>query len=223
MSYTKVCNAPPTPQVLLHTNNNRAKCNRELPCENCIKRGEKATCKYASNAIRNPKRRNSNVGERLRRVEKLVSELAEGPVLHERLVASQRVNVDDAQEERYMPRNSGGVTAAEPPTPRKARGHIENTHWLSILNDIKEVREELAQSDIMTSPEDDADINEDQEEEDVDLVLGATQPLPTFQEIINSLPPRPICDTLLSQYFTSPIVLRTLILIRFIEIGANGS
>ncbi|KAI7970866.1 hypothetical protein EIK77_008046 [Talaromyces pinophilus] len=109
-----------------------------------------------------------------------------------------------------MPRNSGIAAGMEPPTPRKGRGYIENTHWLSILDDIKEVREQLAQSDIMTSPEDSADINEEaQEEEEIDLVLGATQPLPTVQEIINSLPPRPICDMLLSQYFTSPIVLRT--------------
>jgi len=109
-----------------------------------------------------------------------------------------------------MPRNSGSAVGIQSPTPRKARGHIENTHWLSILDDIKEVREQLAQSDIMTSPEDNADINEEaQEEEEIDLVLGAMQPLPTFQEIIHSLPPRSICDTLLSQYFTSPIVLRT--------------
>lgn len=116
---------------------------------------------------------------------------------------------DSLHEERYMPRHGGGARI-ESPTPRKARGHIENTHWLSILDDIKEIREQLAQSDIMTSPEDNADINEEvQEEEEIDLVLGATQPLPTFQEIINALPPRPICDMLLSQYFTSPIVLRT--------------
>lgn len=108
-----------------------------------------------------------------------------------------------------MPRNSSAAVGIEQPIPRKARGRIENTHWLSILDDIKEVREQLSQSDITTSPEDNADVNDEaQEEEEIDLVLGATQPLPTFQEIINSLPPRPMCDTLLSQYFTSPIVLR---------------
>ncbi|GAM42118.1 hypothetical protein TCE0_043r15797 [Talaromyces pinophilus] len=114
-----------------------------------------------------------------------------------------------------MPRNSGIAAGIEPPTPQKGRGYIENTHWLSILDDIKEVREQLAQSDIMTSP-DSADINEEaQEEEEIDLVLGATQPLPTVQEIINSLPPRPICDMLLSQYFTSPIVLPIIHTIKF--------
>ncbi|KAL3704326.1 hypothetical protein TMatcc_010017 [Talaromyces marneffei ATCC 18224] len=206
------------------TNDNRAKCNRELPCESCIKRDERATCKYASNAIRNPKSRNSNVGERLKRVEKLVSELVGGSEVNEQVSVNQRGNVDENIQEgrRYRPRGSGGVTAAierESPITRKTRGHIENTHWLSILDDIKEVREQLAQSDIMTSPEDDVDTHEEEqeeeEEEEIDLVLGATQPLPTFQEIINSLPPRPICDTLLSQYFTSPMVLPIIHTIKF--------
>lgn len=123
---------------------------------------------------------------------------SQGGVVHESI-----------QEERFVPRNSNTVEI-EQPTPRKARGHIEDSHWLSILDDIKEVREQLAQSDIMTSPEDNADINDEAQEEEIDLVLGATQPLPTLQEIVNSLPPRPMCDMLLSQYFTSPVVLRTL-------------
>jgi hypothetical protein len=141
----------------------------------------------------------------------LVSELVGGSEVKEQVVERRGGVVNDnSHDERYIPRNTSTVVGIEPPTPRRARGHIENTHWLSILDDIKEVREQLAQSDIMTSPEDNADINEEaQEEEEIDLVLGATQPLPTFQEIINSLPPRPVCDTLLSQYFTSPIVLRT--------------
>ncbi|KUL89199.1 hypothetical protein ZTR_03820 [Talaromyces verruculosus] len=199
----------------------KAKCNRGLPCENCIKRGEKTTCKYASNAIRNPsKRRNSNVGERLRRVEKLVSELVGGAEGDERVDERERHRAglvyDSSREGRYMPRNSGIAAGIEPPTPRKGRGYIEYTHWLSILDEIKEVREQLAESDIMTSPVDNADINEEaQEEEEIDLVLGATKPLPTFQDIINSLPPRPICDTLLSQYFTSPVVLPIIHTIKF--------
>ncbi|KAF5016309.1 hypothetical protein F66182_12047, partial [Fusarium sp. NRRL 66182] len=186
----------------------KAKCNRELPCENCIKRGEKATCKYASNAIRNSagKRRNSNVGERLRRVEKLVSELVGSEENAQATESQGGVVHESIQEERFVPRNSNTVEI-EQPTPRKARGHIEDSHWLSILDDIKEVREQLAQSDIMTSPEDNADINDEAQEEEIDLVLGATQPLPTLQEIVNSLPPRPMCDMLLSQYFTSPVVL----------------
>ncbi|KUL82400.1 hypothetical protein ZTR_10325 [Talaromyces verruculosus] len=198
-----------------------AKCNRELPCENCIKRGEKASCKYASNAIRNPgKRRNSNVGERLRRVEKLVSELVGSAEGDERVIERERrgagIVYESIHEERYMPRNNGIAARIEPSAPRKARGHIENAHWLSILDDIKEVREQLAQSGIMTSPKDSIEINEEaQEEEEIDLVLGATQPLPTFQEIIDSLPPRPICDTLLSQYFTSPIALPIVHTIKF--------
>lgn len=157
----------------------------------------------------------------------MVSELVGGAEGNERVVERERRGAglvhDSIHEERYMPRNNGIAVGIEPPTPRKARGHIENTHWLSILDDIKEVREQLAQSDILTSPEDNTEINEEaQEEEEIDLVLGATQPLPTFQEIIDSLPPRPICDTLLSQYFTSPMVLRISSLARLSRLMLTG-
>ncbi|EED14297.1 conserved hypothetical protein [Talaromyces stipitatus ATCC 10500] len=198
----------------------KAKCNRDLPCEACIKRGEKSACKYASNAIRNPKRRKSNVGERLRRVEKLVSELVGEPNLDDRVLDSQGDGIVNSSRERFATRNdhiyaheSASERETQPRVSKKARAHIEKAHWLSILDDIKEVREELAQSEIMTSPEENEDIIE--QEEEIDLVLGPTQKLPTFQNIINSLPSRPICDTLLSQYFNAPMILPIIHAIKF--------
>lgn len=200
----------------------RAKCNRELPCESCIKRGERSTCKYANNAIRNPKpnKRSSNsnsnnVGERLQRVESLLFDLIEGGVGGS---WSPRGDGDSFFNDSSQAKTGSRRGASQMVTPTHEDGdgdddgvnslanpNIENksTHWLSILDDIKEVREQLSQSEIFTPEENDMN----QEQEEIDLALGTTE-LPKLQDIIASLPPRAVCDGILSQYFNSSMNLR---------------
>jgi hypothetical protein len=200
----------------------RAKCNRELPCEACIKRGERSACKYANNAIRHFKAvksngnnnghstNNSNVGERLQRVENLVFELISG----RGSTMDSSTGDDDSFANGSSQPGSGDSGASRMDTTTThddgemgksiPRPTVENsTHWLSILDDIKEVREQLSQSGLLT-PEDNDIPNE---EEEMDLVLGPME-LPKFQDIIQSLPPRPVCDKMLAQYFNSPLILR---------------
>ncbi|KAH8692102.1 fungal-specific transcription factor domain-containing protein [Talaromyces proteolyticus] len=185
----------------------KAKCNRELPCDACIKRGDRSLCKYAGNAIRNPKPKN-NVGERLQRVENLVSELLEGGIINESSKKESNEPLGD---------NSALVFTKTTPNDEEAtiqnetiqRGHLDSTHWLSILDDIKEVRQHLSQSEIYTPEENDID-----NEQELDLVLGPTE-LSRIQDIIHSLPPRPICDKLLSQYFNSTFNLPIVHTVKF--------
>jgi hypothetical protein len=75
--------------------------------------------------------------------------------------------------------------------------YVDSSHWLSILNDIKEVREQLSLSSAQV--EEQPDITKD---EDVDLVLGPV-PMPNKVDMIKSLPARSVCDSLLSQYFNA--------------------
>lgn len=74
-------------------------------------------------------------------------------------------------EERYVSRKRGATVGMELPIARKARNQIANSHWLSILDDIKEVHERPAQSDALSAFEDhDLDIHEEtQEEEEIDF------------------------------------------------------
>jgi hypothetical protein len=73
---------------------------------------------------------------------------------------------------------------------------VDSSHWLSILHDIKELRESLNNSQVQGNES----IGILSPEPETDLVFGALQ-LPTLREIIWSLPSRPVCDSLLSQYF----------------------
>ncbi|KAK9235108.1 fungal-specific transcription factor domain-containing protein [Lipomyces kononenkoae] len=197
----------------------KMKCNRELPCESCIKRGERSTCKYASNSNRNAKFKKSNLGERLQRVESVVFELLQGELDKE---TSKHKDIDPFSKSQPWPFNSAAAPApaqtettpdeAQKPIlhRKKQRNHqIDSTHWLSVLNDIKEVREQLSQSDIFTPEENDMH-NEPEE----DLLLKSTGS-PDIQDIIQSLPPRPICDRMLSNYFNSSFTLPIVHSIKF--------
>ncbi|OKL61666.1 hypothetical protein UA08_02199 [Talaromyces atroroseus] len=193
---------------------------RPTSCEQCRLR------KYANNAIRHRKAAkgssssssnasNSNVGERLQRVENLVFELVNGGGggIMDLSNGDHDVFVDHgSQVGRTRNHGHGGASRIETTATHGDdmgksflhRPTEQSTHWLAILDDIKEVREQLSQSEIFT-PEDN-DMNNEQAEEELDLALGPME-LPKFQDIIQSLPPRPICDKILAQYFNSSLIL----------------
>lgn len=81
---------------------------------------------------------------------------------------------------------------------------MQSSPWLSIVDEIKEIREQLAVTP-SSIPEETLD------REDVDLMFGAAH-LPTIAEIVGSLPPRPVCDTLVSYYFGSKYMVFRMLL-----------
>lgn len=215
---TQVCSKTEhqTFEMNLHSHYNRLKCNRESPCDSCTKRGERSACKYANNANRTTRPKNSNVNERLQRVENLVSKLMESGDIAD----LSRVRVDFSKKTRATSSSNAAHDGVSPQmeveTPSKQQGGQLDTNWLSILDDIKEVREELSQSDIYT-PEHNNDVNEAPQ---VDLVFGPVG-VPDFQDILSSVPPRPICDKFLSEYFNAPFMLRTFVFLYY-YVNANS-
>jgi hypothetical protein len=154
----------------------RLKCNRESPCDACVRRNKQASCKYADNANRDKPQ--STTKERLENLENKVLHFMQKEDKSEHLSA-QNVAVG---ADHGMLHSKGGQL-----------NYIDSSHWRSILNDIKEVREQLSiqdEPDIEVQPE-------------VDLVFG---PQPT-SDILQSLPSRPVCDGLLSQYFNATYMI----------------
>lgn len=209
MPDTQVCSKLSTGyfEMNLYSHCTRLKCNRESPCDACTKRGERSACKYANNANRTIKPKNSNVNERLQRVENLVSRLMEGGGPAD--FSTANIDFTDKTRASHTARDSV-VHQIDAETPRRQQGGQLDTNWLSILDDIKEVREELSQSDIYT-PEDNNEANDAPE---VDLVFGPVG-VADFQDILNSVPPRPICDKFLSEYFNAPFMLRMFLFIDY--------
>lgn len=186
----------------------RLRCSRGDPCDECVRRGKGESCEYASNAIRGkPKAR--EMQDRLRKVEAMVTELArQNKPVQEPTSLSRKDNTVT------LGLNHGSSSPSKVPDRLTAASQVPDTFqhfkqehkvtfqsspWLSIVDEIKEIREQLAVTP-SSIPEESFD------HEDVDLVLGPAH-LPTIAEIVSSLPPRPMCDTLVAHYFGSKFMV----------------
>jgi hypothetical protein len=172
-----------------------------------VKGNKQLSCEYADNANRNKPKRTT--GDRLENLEKMVLQFVNNG--HPEKPQGQRNNDHTEMPDGARDSVNTGVTP-----PKETRGtlhvqegqmnYVDSSHWLSILYDIKEVREELILSSFHAHEEKPPDMNDAQPE--VDLTFGAlkTSSLP---EILRSLPPRTVCDSLVSFYFNfSYVVLR---------------
>jgi hypothetical protein len=106
--------------------------------------------------------------------------------------------------------SSGGGDALTPEGPHLQEtgdgqvNYIDPSHWLSILDDIKEVREHLSVSNQPLS-QNEAGFNAGAAS-DASFLFNPNQ-ISSLDEILSSLPSQPICDMLLSWYFNSPFMV----------------
>ncbi|KAK4152579.1 hypothetical protein C8A00DRAFT_44389 [Chaetomidium leptoderma] len=205
----------------------KSKCNRASPCDSCVKRHQPSSCHYVSNVRRSEasSSKKSNLADRLRSLEALVSSFAaqdtgvqqREPTDGDSSINDQRPRVEPGKElspplgSRPTTSSQGqSQTGANPETPRIRQTHdghvnfIDSSHWLSILEDIREVREHLSpeggflQQDVPSS----SGATWGPELPEISSVLGLRASI-SLENILASLPPRPVCDRLLSHYFNS--------------------
>ncbi len=212
----------------------RSKCNRASPCDSCIKRNQPSSCQYALNVWRSeagfPKK--SNLTDRLKNLEALVSSFAAQDLVvqqrkrtngdsaitdHQDAHALNAMSSEEPEQPSLTPKpgpnasnQSKSQKGLNPETPRirqTPNGHVnyvDSSHWLSVLEDIREVREHLSvpggflPQDMPSS----SSASWEPELPEVSSVLGLDTSI-SLDEILTSLPPRPMCDRLLSHYFNS--------------------
>ncbi|EHK42629.1 hypothetical protein TRIATDRAFT_2481, partial [Trichoderma atroviride IMI 206040] len=178
--------------------------NRGQPCEGCVKRGQAASCRYAPNAIRNkPRAQKVNIQERLDKLESLLSSMVS--------TASPPAPVDFGAAlgaghhgKSAAGSGSGSSTSKLPHRHESGDGqvvYVDPSHWMAILDEIKEVREHLSASDHPLLQEQSQHKSHPPEEE-VSFLYGAS-PATNMEDILTDLPPRQTCDSLISQYFNS--------------------
>jgi hypothetical protein len=105
--------------------------------------------------------------------------------------------------------------------PSQIRSHIESSHWSSVLEDIRQIRDQLSPSSSGHDAQEHAWNSFGSPSESVlpsrenrpgageDLVFGA-MPRLDMRQILGSLPSRQVCDSLVSRYFlASHQILRT--------------
>lgn len=89
--------------------------------------------------------------------------------------------------------------------------YIDPSHWQSILEDIREVREHFSPSK-PTPSSDKPDDGSAGPETDPSLLFGSKSRV-SMDDVLSSLPSQPICDMLLSRYFGA----------RFMVLGESDS
>jgi hypothetical protein len=206
----------------------RLKCNRGLPCDACTRRGKSSLCNYATNANRNKSEPSKarDLKDRLKTLENLVSSVLSGDAVIQSgqliesglttedsgiMLSSVEHYVGSATQSSTFSSSSGGEDALTPETPHIQEtgdgqvNYIDPSHWLSILDDIKEVREHLSTSN-QPIPRDGTGFDSDRGVADASFLFGQNQN-PSLGEILRSLPSQPICDMLLSWYFNSQFMI----------------
>ncbi|KAB5563458.1 fungal-specific transcription factor domain-containing protein [Coniochaeta sp. 2T2.1] len=198
----------------------KLKCNRGLPCDTCIRRSK--LCEYAANADRKPagshQKNKETVTDRLNRLENLVLILArEGgqaggdadadavssilsgaqasPSPADHLLATRHGSSTSETAVGAVPSVNSDTTLSQ-----TGRSYVDPSHWSSLLEDIRQIRDELSPPNGQDQSDDSHRTPTSVSEPSFDLVFVPFGAL-DLRQILANLPPRQLCDRLVSQYF----------------------
>jgi hypothetical protein len=171
-----------------------------------VKRGKADICRYAPNADRSrADGKRAPVTDRLKRLEELIATLAEdgGPVVQ------VQPSLPPVQELSVKATPEG--TPGKSPAAVSQTGYTDANHWSSILEDIRDIREQLAPTQEVQDPLEDSSPpstgspatgsgSKGAAASGFDLGFGQTGPS-TLQNVLSGLPPRQVCDFLVAHYF----------------------
>lgn len=186
----------------------KLKCDRQQPCEACVKRGDEDTCHYRTSTVKGTPWASVQgddrhaAQDRLQRLEELVMQMM-----------SKGENAGSALS---GPGSSATMTIPEEPRPTANEGHllvegnqsnyVGSTHWSAILDNIHELRSVIVAESVATE-----DSWEDEELRDPDTLFAASKP-PSLERILEQyLPPRVQVDRRLSAYFKAKYLVIPLI------------
>ncbi|PGH26814.1 hypothetical protein AJ80_01580 [Polytolypa hystricis UAMH7299] len=208
----------------------KLKCNRAVPCENCVKRGDGASCSYAQpkNRKKNTSSQNSpatpdDMQNRIDRLENLVLSLmtngaqAAGPAAAVAAVNSsgssdsQRnmndLDIDDDDIDEKDESDTEQVTKAigfmKVDTQSQKSYYVSEAHWASILNEISEVKSYFM--DHKKQYEEQMQKIEDKKGDKAyapSLIFGNMKK-PSQAEIMSTFPSKYTTDMLMARYFNT--------------------
>ncbi|OJD17077.1 hypothetical protein AJ78_02826 [Emergomyces pasteurianus Ep9510] len=210
--------------------NRKLKCNRGIPCENCVKRSDSPSCTYAQPKTRRKPTSSQaslvtpdGMQNRIDRLEGLVLSLmtngvpsagptaAHAALSGESTSSASRQNtqelgpgdeMDDDEEESDTEQvtKSFGVMKVDSKTQKSY--YVSEAHWMMVLNDISEVKQYFV-------------THKKQYEEHIEkiqaannephfaappLIFGAMNP-PSEKEILSNFPSKYTADILINRYF----------------------
>jgi hypothetical protein len=181
----------------------KLKCDRQKPCEACIRRGYRDQCFYEG-AMVVPRKKRRTAGshiaqERLKNLETLVLQVSQPSVPSEATPASSVGSAGQpARHESHTP-SEDHITVQG-----KASTYAGSTHWSAILGHIQELKTAIVSED---GSEDGQTDQTDPFDPDTLSLFSAPKPA-SMDKILEALPSRPQVDQYLSTYYkTSYLVL----------------
>lgn len=179
-----------------------------MPCDTCIRRNNHTQCHYASNADRQDKRFDGKpLADRLKNIESLNATAAQKTqkphptsFMHTNKDIAQKLGIsgsDNIHLSRSEAVASGGYIASS-----GLVGQVDSSHWSSMLNNIRAIRDELPAASPHTLTLSSVTLNDDGAASDANFDMASPDGV-TFEHILSALPPRQVCDTLVSLFFLS--------------------
>ncbi|KAI1332773.1 hypothetical protein F5Y16DRAFT_125299 [Xylariaceae sp. FL0255] len=214
-------NRPPVSCLLCRTR--KVKCDRQQPCERCVKSGEASFCEYAPRAARKPRGPDSRLSVeshpkqegvsrpvlqvRLQKLEELVNGLVTAGTfpeysLHTPSSSDHRTELDTRSDLSSPPSLGAPTSLPLGGTTRTGDGtYVGGTHWASILESIHDIQGILDAEAELPSPPSPQPINSHWPvQQSQDFVFGKGVMI-THEEAMARLPPQHQTDHLVLQYF----------------------
>ncbi|KAI1200757.1 fungal-specific transcription factor domain-containing protein [Nemania serpens] len=212
-------NRPPVSCLLCRTR--KVKCDRQQPCERCIKSGEAGFCEYAPRAARKPRgsepRAHPEVRTkpegvskpvlqfRLQKLEEMVNGLVTSgaftdPSLNTPSSSDHRAEADARSDLSSPPSLSAPSVSIHAGTRTGEGSYVGNTHWASILENIHDIQGILdAELDAPPTPSPPPS-NHIWPADCQDLIYGKGEMI-THEQAVARLPPQNQTDRLILLYF----------------------
>ncbi len=184
----------------------KLRCDRQHPCDTCIKRSDESSCTYTKStpptSIRDNGTTRTKAQDRLRNLEQLVLQMFENgspPNMSSgSRTSSNSTGPTSSNEQDGAPHDGSlerGVAAAK---------YVGSTHWSAILENIHELKSAMV--DEASRPRESEDYDEI-ETPDHEILFGAKRTVPLQQILAQHLPPRLAVDRLLATYFNAKYMI----------------
>ncbi|PMD40601.1 hypothetical protein L207DRAFT_528925 [Hyaloscypha variabilis F] len=200
--------------------NRKLKCDRQLPCENCVKRNAASTCTYVhgqrerSSQVSKSNSAPKDVQSQVRHLEELVISLMDKTAKNAALAAKTQPPI--TPDELSVSTSSNATSPSQSSDPVIANtadteeffgrisiednqlSYVGQSHWAAILDNISLLKDHLGATE---APQKEKD--KPQSITGPDLLVGAVRSA-TRAEIMAALPPRSVTDALVAEFFSVP-------------------
>ncbi|KAI2624933.1 fungal-specific transcription factor domain-containing protein [Hypoxylon sp. NC1633] len=211
-------NRPPVSCLLCRTR--KVKCDRQQPCERCVKSGEANFCEYAPRASRkartdarpqvDARSRHEPMSRpvlqvRLQKLEEMVNGLVctaqnREPALDTPSSSDQRTEVETRSDLSSPPSLAPSAGPLIHTTHGEHGSYVGGTHWASILESIHDIQGILDNEESNEHPTPSPPPPQQMTPESADVLFGKLPPI-TLTQAIARLPPRNRTDQLILVYF----------------------